>query len=395
VQYCNCNQALPLPILNIALQAKRFAQAAAGRQKGDTAASIAMHKLAATSPAHARGSRLGGHAQAKSDDSELHLSIPNAWDSATKALPFGGTVISRRELFVSLMKFATFPADDPRNQQPDMNDFSFLLSIIHDRLRREAAPKMRMLIAKVENRGTAACDEFREALRDAQILGIDDAIWRSKLCPPAALGNQAALSEHLLLEFLGGGSVGKLQKGYITESQMLWATVEAVAAELRDRVETMRKLHSNQKLNDKHQDEHVCRLTFTDFKPLVQSSDPSISNSAMRSLYIASVEASRSCFQYEGDACPVSGTLEPASNGLYGGDIVTLQHVGLAVIKNLMKDQALDWSTGGKLLGAGGAAEKSVDNSPSAISAASSQVPSFQMKSPNGSARNMKPPRNR
>ncbi|CAE7884632.1 unnamed protein product [Symbiodinium necroappetens] len=270
-----------------------------------------------------------------------------------------------------------------------MNDFFFLLLIVHDRLRRESASKMRNLIARVENRGTVTCDEFRDALRDAQILGIDDAIWRSKLCPPAALGTQAALSEALVLEYLGGGSHGKLTKGYITESQMLWATVEAVAAELHDRVEGLRKIYRNHKIDDKNQDERVCRLNYADFKGLIQAQDPSISNSAVRSLFIASVEASRSCFQYEGDACPATGTLDPAPNGLYGGDIVTLQHMGLAVVKTLMKDQVVDWTAGKSAP----TDNKSVENSPSGMSAASA-APSFQLgKSPNGSARGMKPPR--
>jgi len=387
LQFCTSNQALPLPVLDVALRAKRFAHASAGRHKMDSS-SAAVHKLASMSPSP-RAGRFGHSVQAKNDDSEVHLTIPNAWDSATKALPFGGTVISRRELFVCLMKFATFP-EDSRHPQADMNDFFFLLLIVHDRLRREAASKMRNLIARVENRGTVTCDEFRDALRDAQILGIDDAIWRSKLCPPAALGTQAALSEALVLEYLGGGSHSKLTKGYITESQMLWATVEAVAAELHDRVEGLRKIYRNHKIDDKSQDARVCRLNYADFKGLIQAQDPSISNSAVRSLFIASVEASRSCFQYEDDACPATGTLDPAPNGLYGGDIVTLQHMGLAVVKTLMKDQAVDWTAGKS---SPTVDNKSVDNSPSGMSATSA-APSFQLgKSPNGSARGMKPPR--
>ncbi|CAE7607235.1 unnamed protein product [Symbiodinium natans] len=389
LQYCTCNQALPLPVLDVALRAKRLANASGGRQKTDTS-SMTINKLANMAPSP-RGGRIG-HSAARGEESEVHLSIPNAWDSATKALPFGGTVISRRELFMSLMKFATFP-EDVRHPQADMNDFFFLLLILHDRLRREAAPKLRMLIAKVENRGTVTCDEFRDALRDAQILGIDDAIWRSKLCPPAALGNQASLSEGLVLEFLGGGSQSKLIKGYVTESQLLWATVEAVAAELHDRVEALRKINRTQKIDDKNHDERICRLNYGDFKSLIQSSDPSISNSAIRSLFIASVEASRSCFQYEGDACPVTGALDAAPSLLYGADIVTLQHMGLAVVRTLMKDNATEWSAGGKLAPA--VDNKSVDNSP-AMSAASgtSQRPSFQqVKSPSSSARGMKPPR--
>ena len=36
---------------------------------------------------------------------------------------------------------------------------------------------------------------------------------------------------------------------------------------------------------------------------------------------------------------PVAGTLEAAASGLYGGDVVTLQHVGIAMTKNLIQEQ--------------------------------------------------------
>eukprot|EP00439_Symbiodinium_sp_Y106_P041433 s1759_g5.t1 len=148
-------------------------------------------------------------------------------------------------------------------------------------------------------------------------------------------------------------------------------------------VEGLRKIYRNHKIDDKSQDARVCRLNYADFKGLIQAQDPSISNSAVRSLFIASVEASRSCFQYEDDACPATGTLDPAPNGLYGGDIVTLQHMGLAVVKTLMKDQAVDWTAGKS---SPTVDNKSVDNSPSGMSATSA-APSFQLgKSPNGSA---------
>lgn len=335
LQFCNVKEVLPLPLLNIALQARRFANA--GRHKA------AEHS--GTKPMLSFQGRRPTINQAK--DEETQIGIPHAWDAATKALPAGGSVISRRELFAGLMRFATFSADDPKNVGPEMNDFFVLLLIIHDRLRRESAPKMRFLISKVENRGTVTCDEFRDALRDAQLLGIEDAIWRSKLCPPAALGQQATLSDVLVVEYLGGRSLNKIPRGHVTESQMLWATVEAVEAEVRDRIEGFRKIH---RVSKEAQDEQKAnKLTYYDFKAVLQSSDSGMSSSTIRSKFISSVEASRSCFQYEGDACPIAGSLEAAPDQLYGGDVVTLQHMRVALAKNLIREQALDWSTAGKL----------------------------------------------
>ncbi|CAJ1375537.1 unnamed protein product, partial [Effrenium voratum] len=225
LQFCNFTEVLALPMLNVALQARRLAHAASGRK-----ADHSMQKLAMLSPQKSGRVALP---QGKYED-DAQITVQNAWDSAAKALPGGGSVISRRELFVGLMRFAHFPADDPKNVSPELNDFNFLLLIVHDRLRREAAPKMRHLIAKVENRGTASVDEFRDALRDAQILGIDDAIWRSKLCPPVALGQQGLLSDGLVLDYLGGGSLNRLPRAQVSETQLLWASAEAVQAEVRD-----------------------------------------------------------------------------------------------------------------------------------------------------------------
>lgn len=44
---------------------------------------------------------------------------------------------------------------------------------------------------------------------------------------------------------------------------------------------------------------------------------------------------------------PVAGTLEAAASGLYGGDVVTLQHVGIAMTKNLIQEQVGPRSRGG------------------------------------------------
>lgn len=379
LQFCNVKEVLPLPLLNIALQARRFANA--GRHKA------AEHS--GTKPMLSFQGRRPTINQAK--DEETQIGIPHAWDAATKALPAGGSVISRRELFAGLMRFATFSADDPKNVGPEMNDFFVLLLIIHDRLRREAAPKMRFLISKVENRGTVTCDEFRDALRDAQLLGIEDAIWRSKLCPPAALGQQATLADALVVEYLGGGSLNKIPRGHVTESQMLWATVEAVEAEIRDRIEGFRKIH---RVSKEAQDEQKAnKLTYYDFKAILQSSDSGMSSSTIRSKFISSVEASRSCFQYEGDACPIAGSLEAAPNQLYGGDVVTLQHMRVALSKNLIREQALDWSTAGKLQ----MGDKSdPQNSPSGQSVTSSFQNQAKANSPVApSSPSMKSPRNR
>merc|ERR550537_1562932 len=129
------------------------------------------------------------------------------------------------------------------DKRPGMKEFYFLLMIVHDRIKKEAAAKMRDLIGRVEARGQATADEFRDALRDAQILGVDEQIWRPKLTNAAAGGNQGLLTENSVIDYLGGGSQGRLPKGYVTESQLLAATSEAATADVRERTESLKKIY--------------------------------------------------------------------------------------------------------------------------------------------------------
>ena len=80
LQFCELKEVLPLPLLNIGLQARRFAGA---RPKVEPQAK----------PQLALGRR-----PTVTREEELQISLTAAWDAATRALP-SSSVISRRELF--------------------------------------------------------------------------------------------------------------------------------------------------------------------------------------------------------------------------------------------------------------------------------------------------------
>ena len=85
LQFCTVAEVLPLPLLNIGLQARRFA--GAGRQKVQEA----------RPPQLALGRR---PTVTREREEEVQISLPAAWDAATRALP-SSNVISRRELFAA------------------------------------------------------------------------------------------------------------------------------------------------------------------------------------------------------------------------------------------------------------------------------------------------------
>eukprot|EP00930_Biecheleria_cincta_P090612 TRINITY_DN8000_c0_g1_i2.p1 TRINITY_DN8000_c0_g1~~TRINITY_DN8000_c0_g1_i2.p1 ORF type:complete len:825 (-),score=181.08 TRINITY_DN8000_c0_g1_i2:102-2576(-) len=334
LEFCQYDEALPLPVLNVALQARRLAQAALVRNKEG----VPPLKLASAMLVPRGTSKYGtGTSQSFRPGSdgpppETPISVAIAWDSASKALPGGGSATARRELFMNLMKFASITGEDDKSE--GMKEFYFLLLIIHDRIKRESAQKMRELIQRVEGRGQATPDEFREALRDAQIVGIEESIWRPKLMPPNVPSPSGHLGETQFNDYFGGGSQNRLPRGTVTESQMLAATAEAMTAEVKERVDSLRKLHRQSRGGNV--DLRNMKLSYEDFKTVLQSADSSLTTANIRSLWMGSVEASRSCFQYEGDACPIVGSLDTSANGLYGGDTVTLPMLQVACLRNAL-----------------------------------------------------------
>merc|ERR1712124_9691 len=98
---------------------------------------------------------------------------------------------------------------------------------------------LRDLIMRAESRGVISADEFREAVRDAKVQAIDDAVWRTKLADP---GNAGMLSTDLVLEYLGGGSQARIPGATISESGFMAAVTEAVCADYEDRIKHMQSL---------------------------------------------------------------------------------------------------------------------------------------------------------
>eukprot|EP00933_Yihiella_yeosuensis_P006240 TRINITY_DN11093_c0_g2_i1.p1 TRINITY_DN11093_c0_g2~~TRINITY_DN11093_c0_g2_i1.p1 ORF type:complete len:676 (-),score=151.47 TRINITY_DN11093_c0_g2_i1:57-2003(-) len=336
LEFCDYDKVLPLSILNICLQAKKKAQAAAGTSTSKVSAEAL--KNAGADISKLPNNRGGTNSGSVSQQGENLVTVETAWDSAVKALPNSGTAVARRELFAKFSQFAEISGpDSARLTTKDMKEFNIMILIIHDRLRKEDAPQMRELIARVESRGTATLEEFRRALADAQLFGVPEEVWRAPLLGPAGantIQGLGALSSDAVLDWLGGGSYHRLPRASMTETHFMRATAEAACEDVYDSTEIFRKLWNRSKAGTKL-DSRKTDIKFEDFRNLIQSVDPQLPLASARILYLAAAEASQSCFQYDSDACPIVGSLDTAPTGFYGGELVTLQLVTLGILKHL------------------------------------------------------------
>jgi len=260
------------------------------------------------------------------------MAVATAYESASRALQTNSAQ-ALRELFTALSR----SAESDGRIGVRVSDLNVLLLLIHASLAREAAPLMRELIYRTEQRTAVFADEFREALCDAHILGIDDAIWKPKFAAQAPCP-AGQLSGEELLNSLGGGSTARLPRITVTEAAFMAAVTEAFAADYAERSEHLRRLWERQA-----QDE-AGTLSYPDFKSTLQSAEPSLSVPMLRSLYLTSVETSRSCSQFEDGFCPLLGSLEVAFNNNYGGDVVTFKLLQLTAMRCrlFMKDSGAD-----------------------------------------------------
>jgi hypothetical protein len=341
LEYCDFEQVLPLSVLNIALQAKRLCQAQVA--KGDPSLQKSYSSVSRDS-GRSRGASVLGGGNSVQASSDQPLSVAIAWDSSLKALPHGGSPEARKELFAHLSKFAEVQGTGADGAKVT-SQFYVLLLILHDRLKKEAAPKLRELVHRVETKGQATVEDFKEALHDAGLLGVEDSVWRPRLAHSFVISEGVILNESVVLDHFGGGAIHRMPRGSVSEAQMMTAVAEAFVADSRERCDNYRRLFNRH--NSKMLDPRSTSISFSDFKFLLQSADPSITAAFVRNLFCSAVEVGRSCFQYDGDACPVVGTLTAASSGIYGGDTVTLQLLHTAMLKSyhLKRDQAHNTTT--------------------------------------------------
>lgn len=337
LEYCDFEQVLPLSVLNVALQAKRLCQAQVA--KGDASLQKSYSTVSRDSGRSRGASVLGGGNPVQVYSDQQPLSVAIAWDSSLKALPHGGSAEARKELFAHLSKFADMQGNGADGAKVT-SQFYVLLLILHDRLKKEAAPKLRELVHRVETKGQATVEDFKEALNNAGLLSVDDSVWRPRLAHSSVISEGVMLNESVVLDHFGGGAIHRMPRGSVSEAQMMTAVAEAFAADSRARCEEYRRLfnrHYSKKL-----DPRTSSISFSDAKVILQSADSSITSTYVRNLFCSAVEVGRSCFQYDGDACPVVGTLTAASSGIYGGDTVTLQLLHTAMLRNyhLKRDQA-------------------------------------------------------
>lgn len=320
LNFCDYERAIPLVTLNIVLQAKRYVNAATLQQKGE--AQTAKLK-------DGRGDPL--------PFSEPMIPVAAAYNAAIKAMP-STVVAGRRELFSALVAASEADAQEGRSSFSSMKELCVLMLLVQDRIRQQAAPRMRELVHRAEMlkdgqiglRPPITPDDFRDALLDAGLIGIDDQVWRQKLQTQLMVAGQVPLSPDLILDFLGGGSLHRIPKIHVGETSFFMAVADAVSKEFTSRYVPMQKFFERLVIAQKEVLQSGQSLTFKDVRTTLLQAEPSLSASTVRSIYLTAVEASRCCSQLEGDACPVAGTLEPSPTGLFGSDIVTCKLLSLA-----------------------------------------------------------------
>merc|ERR1712217_803351 len=135
----------------------------------------------------------------------------------------------------------------------------------------------------------------------------------------------------------GGGARQRLSNGTVGESAFMQATTEAFLADYNDRSRELKALW------DRQSPAGDGVLPYHDFKSVLQSAEPALPAPTLRSLFLNSVEASRSCSQFEGGFSMVLGSLEPAHSNLYGGDVVTFPLLFLTAMRSrlFLQDSAV------------------------------------------------------
>lgn len=319
LEFCEYDKALPLPMLNLVLRAKSLAQPNLTRVK--------QEPVKEPGPKSGRGkhdrsslmtvqSGIGGP---PASYVESVIPVSAAFDAGLRALPKNSTGL--RELFSSLARSAEM---DMVDQRRGGREFMVLILLVQDRLQRQKAPRMRDLIQRAEKRDNITTEEFREAMKDGNLGDVDPSIWRPKLCPISHGLPTSNISNDAFLDFLGGGSGGRVSKGAtVTESVFLQAVADAAIADCIDRTVFLRRIW-DRRMHDRGASNLGGSLEYPDFKSVFSSAEPDLPAVQVRALFTASVEASRACVQGE-DHVPVLGSLKPAISGLYGGEVVTFK----------------------------------------------------------------------
>lgn len=331
LEFCDIDKALPLPALDVVLQVRRHIQVLSnGPQDG----SHVKSRKDAMKDSHSQGLKAVQNPSAQAFESQrpidTDLDVAVAYDAAVKALPGGGTPAARRELFSSLVRLGQVQSLN-KERPVESVEMNVLMLLMQWQMQQEAAPRMRDLVHRAEHRVDISAEEFREALFEAKILGIDDAVWRQQLTLPMAQGQpQAFVSPDKLLDLLGGGATLRLPRVKVDESSFYSSLSDALVADWADRSLPLQKLWDRHEKSSAKAD----HMQFADIRALLQSVEPGLSDSAARSIYLSAVEASRTCSQLAGDACPQIGTPEPMMHKEFGGDIVTFRLLQYAVMKH-------------------------------------------------------------
>eukprot|EP00746_Dinoflagellata_sp_MGD_P004287 gnl/MRDRNA2_/MRDRNA2_108271_c0_seq1.p1 gnl/MRDRNA2_/MRDRNA2_108271_c0~~gnl/MRDRNA2_/MRDRNA2_108271_c0_seq1.p1 ORF type:complete len:1013 (+),score=221.06 gnl/MRDRNA2_/MRDRNA2_108271_c0_seq1:72-3110(+) len=296
LEFAELDRVLPLSVLNIALRAKRNAQAYIQR----------------AGPKDSSGAKKTG---AMVGDGTL--AVAAAYEAAARTLPDMGT-LGFKELFQGLSKHSEIEGIESKRE--GVREFIVLVLLLHDKLKKDAAPMLRDLIYRIEQSSTrstdATFDDFREALRDCHIYGVDDNIWKPKLAVP---GMPNAISADVLLETLGGGSLSRLPKASITETGFMAVVTDSVASGFVDSTKLLKQVWETQRATSATP--HGA-MRYADFKVLTQSVEPNLTDPEIKRFFVSAIEVSHACTQTAGALCPITGSVDSV-NDTYGGDTIS------------------------------------------------------------------------
>jgi hypothetical protein len=311
LEFCEYDESLPLTVLNVVLQAKRFARQLMGvRNKPSDREKEARDRYAAGARNASVRSRDGSafDIETAAMVKEPQLGVALAYEAAMKALP-QQRMPAMSAFFAGLSSRAEI--ENSKNGQVMVSgqvlerDLLVLLQLLHGRLQQEGARLLLDLVQRIENHEKASVEEFRESVRDAKVQAIDDSVWLKKLQDPDTPGQ---LNGKLMMDLLGGGGSARIPAVTISESGFMAAVTEAVAEDFHDRLQHIHELWKRRCRETHSSNGSLC---YADFESVVRSEDSNMPKPMLHAAYLTTVEMSRGCSQLNGDPCLPVGTMEP------------------------------------------------------------------------------------
>jgi len=335
LEFCDYEQALPLSILNVALHAKRLAQHSL-KSKEQALGPRGEQPHVAKKKMN-RSKSISGAFPCADPTAELYIGVAQAYSIAEALVPPSGSGAGSAglaELFNALAR--SCEVEELLSEAPPRENraLAVLVALLTDRLQQERAPALQHLVhAAKDGSGTIIpAEKFRDAVLDAHLRSIDEAVWRSSVTSTAerlAPGSDDHGVGMFILEHFA--QAARPARVAVSETAFLEAVASAVSAEAAERIKPLQQAL-------KYDEDGL--LPFAEWDRAAKALDPHLSAPAVRRCYSTAFEASRACSQVPGIKCSSAGTLvgHKGHNGFasaaYGGDIVTFKLLSYAALRH-------------------------------------------------------------